>query len=360
MSDVETTNGLKIYVLEVGQGDSLLIRLPSGGFGLIDCNRRAGDKVSPALDALQREGLSELEFVVLTHLDLDHYNGLGDLLDYFSADGRRVKRFWISGAIDPKILRAMIENIESEYPTEDSTRKKKRLQRCHIELRKLVRWLSDRSPEIETGEVEYEPLYGPREIKILDEQVHAYCLSPLGASHLLTELEAAEWVAGEKNGVGKSNDVSAILLFSYGETRLLFGGDAPVSVWDRAISAYKNEANARKWPGLKSHFVKVSHHGSKGSSSIELWREVGHEGSAAAISAGVHRSYDHPDEATLSQISGVSRGVRIYCTRLATACREPRSGVGKSSVIPKNRSYALRLGMRAKAAPGPSHQSLRQ
>jgi competence protein ComEC len=80
--DREALDGV---ALAVGHGLSVVLRLPDGQVILYDCGRmgdpRAGRRIiAPALWSL---GVTRLDSVFLSHADLDHYNGLPDLMDRF-------------------------------------------------------------------------------------------------------------------------------------------------------------------------------------------------------------------------------------------------------------------------------------
>lgn len=96
---VLTTAGLlEIYVIDVGQGDGVLMRTPDDKWHLIDAgvsNAKQMTKKGAAnfvrwkfLDDLGRDGV-ELENVIVTHPDFDHYGGL---LDLFSGRVLRPER----------------------------------------------------------------------------------------------------------------------------------------------------------------------------------------------------------------------------------------------------------------------------
>jgi competence protein ComEC len=61
-----------IEVLDVGQGDSILIRSPEGKTALID----AGPTRNAALSALKRKGIKSLDLVAISHHHSDHYGGM--------------------------------------------------------------------------------------------------------------------------------------------------------------------------------------------------------------------------------------------------------------------------------------------
>ncbi len=76
-----TRGGLDAYVLDVGQGESVL--LTSGGqFALVDCGSRNSwyDAGGIAADHLATMGCGTLDYLILTHYDYDHVSGVTELL----------------------------------------------------------------------------------------------------------------------------------------------------------------------------------------------------------------------------------------------------------------------------------------
>ena len=70
---------LRVTFLEVGQGSSILIRLPNGGNVLIDGGpREQGGEVVADLGIL---GVGTLDAVMVSHADEDHSGGLIDVID---------------------------------------------------------------------------------------------------------------------------------------------------------------------------------------------------------------------------------------------------------------------------------------
>jgi beta-lactamase superfamily II metal-dependent hydrolase len=61
-----------VEVLDVGQGDSILIRSPEGKTALID----AGPTRDGALKALRAQGIQSLDLVAISHHHSDHYGGM--------------------------------------------------------------------------------------------------------------------------------------------------------------------------------------------------------------------------------------------------------------------------------------------
>ena len=81
---------LKIALLNAGWGDSLVLELPNGDWGVIDCNCRSGNHDhNPTVCYLRQRNVHRLAFVCLTHPHSDHFSGLSHLFDEFE-----VREFW--------------------------------------------------------------------------------------------------------------------------------------------------------------------------------------------------------------------------------------------------------------------------
>ncbi len=69
---------LKVDVLDVGQGDAILLRAPGDKSVLIDAG--TGQKGEAALPLLQELGVTKLDLVVATHPHSDHIGGMDEVL----------------------------------------------------------------------------------------------------------------------------------------------------------------------------------------------------------------------------------------------------------------------------------------
>jgi competence protein ComEC len=69
---------VRIDVLDVGQGDSILIRSPEGKTALID----AGPS-HQVVELLKQRGVKSIDLVVVSHHHSDHYGGMGDVIRGF-------------------------------------------------------------------------------------------------------------------------------------------------------------------------------------------------------------------------------------------------------------------------------------
>ena len=75
----QAAGALQVYYLDVGQGDSTLMRTPQGQYVLID----GGDnhKGNEVVEYLKQLGVKSLDAVIATHPDADHIGGLDTVID---------------------------------------------------------------------------------------------------------------------------------------------------------------------------------------------------------------------------------------------------------------------------------------
>lgn len=126
---------LEIYVIDVGQGDGVLMRTPDDQWHVVDAgiaNKEQMTKKGAAnfirwkfQEDLGRNGVS-LKNVIVTHPDFDHYGGMQDLLSGTLYDGRtfpvEIANFWHSGmgrfAKDPKLGKSVTGSV-ADLPSPD-------------------------------------------------------------------------------------------------------------------------------------------------------------------------------------------------------------------------------------------------
>jgi len=115
-------DGLDIMVLDVGQGESVLLA-SRGHFALVDCGSK-NSWYSPgdiAVDQLRSMGCGELDYLMLTHYDSDHIDGVAQLLSRMT-----VSRLLLPDTQDDAGLREVIlsaadrYDVPVEYVTEET------------------------------------------------------------------------------------------------------------------------------------------------------------------------------------------------------------------------------------------------
>ena len=269
-----------VEVLDVGQGDAILVRTPSGGHMLVDGGgtlrfrkedeawreRRdpfeVGRKVVVPL--LMKRGVRVIDTLVVSHLDADHIGGLAAVLD--SIPVRRV--VW-NGTVKP---------------SGDAER-----------LLRLI--LRKRIPVYAAGHV-------PPVIR-LGRDAEARILWP-----------AAQMSAGVVPVREEQNDASVVLWLKLYDARFLLTGDLSSGAEQQLLQRLNDPAGGA--PGQAGappaadlqpiDVLKAGHHGSRTSTS-EPWLSFWHP-AEAAISAGRHNLYGHPSTGVLELLEARGIGVR--------------------------------------------------
>jgi len=94
------------------------------------------------------------------------------------------------------------------------------------------------------------------------------------------------------------NNSSIVIKMTYGSTSFLFAGDAQSQEENQILS---------KGYDLSSQVLKVGHHGSASSSSINFLKAG--SPTIGVISCGINNSYGHPDEITLKNLTSVKAAI---------------------------------------------------
>lgn len=96
-NSADQNKDLKVYFLDVGQGDSEYIKIPGGYDILIDGG--PDNKVLNELGKVMEINDHEINLIVLTHPHADHITGLIDILDRYKVD-----EIWESGVDYPSAI----------------------------------------------------------------------------------------------------------------------------------------------------------------------------------------------------------------------------------------------------------------
>lgn len=206
-------NYLSVFMIDVGQGDSFLIKFPNGKTALVDAGNTTvffdnGERVIiPLLNYL---GIKKIDYGIVTHIDSDHYGGFVAL-----------------------ILENMIGKVFK--PEIDSSLSKDR---------KFEEFIKEKGI----------PIHYFKEEKIEIGNTSLYFLYD----------EKIESISGSS-----TNDNSGIFKLVFGETSFLFTGDVEKNIEKFYANKYKFF--------LDSDVLKVGHHGSKTSSSEEFMSYVSPE-----------------------------------------------------------------------------------
>lgn len=245
LADSTTT----VTVLDVGQGDAVLIG-QDGVYCLIDTGTAES---GPGLARdLQLAGVTELEYLFLTHPHADHTGGVWDVLDAIPVE-QLVLADW-----QPR------EEDETDWP----------------------RGLTEQAAE-----------EGAAVCIAADGAVY-----PLGGGNL-TVLQGGSGADAYRDQLpGDANNASLCLLFAADGFRYLATGDAEAKAERLLVDRYGRD--------LQATLYKAGHHGSQTSSSEELLDAV--RPRMAAISCEVDNDYGHPHATVLRRLQ--EYGTEIYRT----------------------------------------------
>ena len=235
--------GLLVTFLDVGQGDAAFLRSPSGKTMLIDGGPESAYSVID--DFLTERGVVGLDVVIASHLHADHIGGLIQIVDAYP----------IGNFYNPPF------DAESEIYFE------------------LLDALNESQTTVSS------PLAGVDTLIPWDSAVEVRILSPYDTTY------------------SDFNDTSYILRISYGNTSVLFAGDATALAEKLAMKAQPNHY-------FRANVLKIGHHGSSDSTSEKFLETV--QPSIAVVSVGSENEYGLPDAALLDRLN--AQGIAVYRT----------------------------------------------
>lgn len=268
IGDVSDHN-LHVYVIDVGQGDAILIRTPDGKNILIDGG--GGDYILVELGKVLPPWVRQIDVLILTHPHADHFSGLIDVVERYRIgsvwwnpvyQGMPEYGYFVKLVIDLKSSGVMVVNVnEGDF------------------------WL-------ESG-VKVEVLWP---------------FSGAGGEYEI-KTEAETWC--KKNGIscnsrydGNLNNDSIVILVEFGAFGVLLTGDAEHEV----------EAELIRMIGMSRlkdvDVLKAGHHCSRTASGIDFLRTVNPE--VAVCSCGEGNKFGHPHKEPLDNFEEL--GIRCFRT----------------------------------------------
>ena len=246
---------LKIYFIDVGQGDSCLIIGENNTKILIDGGGSSEYDVGKniLLPYLLDRQITSLDYVIISHFDDDHVGGLLTLIQELK-----------------------VKNIIIAKQPEDSENYKK--------FKEIIK-----KKKIQINVVGVDVLGDPKKIYI-EENLYFDLIWPY-AQNMISE--------------NPLNNNSLVLKLNYKKFSILFTGDIEKSAEKKIINKYKNNPEI-----LKATILKVAHHGSKTSSIQEFINKV--KPQIALIGVGKNNKFGHPNEEIINRLKDI--GAKIYRT----------------------------------------------
>ncbi len=244
---------VEVRVLDVGQGNAVLVRTP-GRHALLFDGGPAGCELGRQLTAL---GVRRLDVVVISHPHADHFAGLLECVDEIE----------VGTLVDQtQLVEEAGEMTVSEQGTGAREAQDYLALRRRVAERGADYLLARGGSSVEVDGVRVGFFASPRPLAMLDGA------DPWGSR--------ASPPGGEELNAG-----SLVALLCYGEAEFLLPGDAEAGVLEQ-------------FDLPPADVLVVPHHGSRGACSAGLLRELGLK--AAAVSVGEHNSFGHPDATILA------------------------------------------------------------
>ena len=229
---------LSIHMIDVGQGDSILVQTPTNKNILIDGGDEDSENI--IISYLRQKRIKTIDIIIATHPDSDHIGSLDNI----------IKKF----------------NVNSIYMPEQSTDSEA--------YQNLINSCTDKKLSI-------QHLY-KNDVLNIDNNINIYVLSP---SYIQEE----------------SNLNSIVFKLTFNDNSFLFMGDAEEENEKEILHSFKlNNIN----------FIKIGHHGSNSSSSLEFIKKISPD--IAAISCGYKNQYGHPHREVINNLK--QNHVSIYRT----------------------------------------------
>lgn len=225
----------EFHFIDIGQGDASLILIGEDAI-LIDTGDRGSEEREKLTDYLEKLNITKLKYFVATHPDSDHIGSAAYVVENYEIE---------NVIMSPKAhTSATYENFISA-----------------LEEREQINVINAQE---KLGESIY---VGELEMKIL---------GPIG-----------EYDSGD------NNNPSVVIMARWGNTKVLFTGDAEKEAEARLVARYGEQ--------LDCDVLKVGHHGSSSSSQNSFMKYVKPE--YAIISCGVDNKYGHPHKETISTLN---------------------------------------------------------
>lgn len=251
-----TDKNIKIYFVDVGQGDCTLIQtsgrknvlIDGGGseFGSFDVGK------STLLPYLLDRGITKIDYMMISHFDSDHIGGLFYIMENLRVDNIIISKQGESSENLKKFIEILQSNIRGSK------------NKTNIILVK-------KGDNIKIDNSSYFEILFPEEELINDNIL---------------------------------NNNSIVAKFVSNNFKMLFTGDIEEIAENRLCELYKSTNK------LQADIIKVAHHGSKTSSTLNFLELV--KPKIALIGVGENNNFGHPNDAVLKRIKDL--GAHIYRT----------------------------------------------
>ncbi len=283
---VITEGELQIHMIDVGQGDCILILFPDGKEMLIDCGYFYGgntvkNETLSYLDQYITDG--QIDYLMLTHCDSDHSHYMDDVLNEYDVDNIYMPN-----------VKASHASVETAYLDEEKlamfTDPDMEDSECYAEF--FIAALTEPEANIRLN-------IGDFTLEGEGWQIDFFCY------------DQEDWDDTHLNNAEAKNAISPIGILFYNGKKVVLTGDS------NEINEPEFIAKAKAKYGVETldcDVLKVGHHGSATSSTESFLNFIEVEYCFISCNASNTSQFNHPRQATLDRF--IARDVMIYRTDL--------------------------------------------
>ncbi len=304
---------MEIHVLGAGKGESIILGWPDNRWGVVDCYAPSvGDHTTnPTFRFLKDRGVTDLEFVCLTHPHDDHFRGMSHLLTHF-----KVHHFWRFPTLGVRELRQLAKYMHMESRRSGDTTGVENAGEFVSIMQRVNELLAHH--QINVAMVSgHQQLYPIPFDTTAPFQVWSF--APHG--NQLTDYERSlsnSFTADDKFKSNpphvSHNDVSVGLLIKFGGTQIVLGGDVERAAWNDICPQHQRQY-------FSADAVKVPHHGSDTGYITDLWPRFSGKKKPIALIAP-YRRFRLPKQESLLHIGQHVSRLLLTCdtSGLAPPC----------------------------------------
>lgn len=301
----------RVIFLNVGQGDCCLVQTVSGDAYLFDCGSSSRSNVGKyvLLPCLKYYGISKLEAVFVSHPDKDHMNGILELFELAEDNHIEVKQVVLPAMETGERLEQFGDLIAIAGESGEESADGRGDERAGGRVNESANVMGDEPINVRGDDIAYGDRKMTANRAASDTVMGKY--EKIRVSYLAT---GESWESGNTRFLclhpekgypaNDSNAYSLCIYANFGSFSLLLTGD----VEGKGEKALSHELKERDISDVT--ILKVSHHGSRNSSSRELLEQI--QPRLAVISCGKDNRYGHPHEETLERLEAV--GTSVYRT----------------------------------------------
>jgi len=322
---------LRATIFNVGQASSIMVDFGKGRLAIVDCGVGVSGR-NPLAEEIRRrldhDPSARLAFVLFTHLDWDHINGVVEL-----ARGTKDRIGKIYCNLEFRCLWDVVTTFARTYKrarfdrNPSAARNLTALGAINKMLEAPPAGVMDFHGELVAPESSNPNAYPVRlRVEGIDDDFSVWLFAPSqtlrdGAASALRRVLGGDLKQGELlESISKHrpdwNAASAVMAIEHRGRRILFGGDANFRTWSEILSRNGCEAVMSDVIVAWHHGARLGHHAGEDHDS-KVWDFVLGDGSqkpaGVLVSHGAGR-YGHPHGETIDAIN--RRGAAVACTQL--------------------------------------------